>query len=50
VESTANAIMKAIESPENDRRERMTSMWDEVRAHDVHTWARRFLKTLADVK
>ena len=50
VESTANAIMKAIESPEDDRRERMTSMWDEVRVHDVHAWARRFLKTLADVK
>ena len=42
--------MKAIESPEEDRRERMTAMWNEVRVHDVHAWARRFLRTLADVK
>lgn len=46
VESTAAAIMKAIESPEQDRRRRMTAMWDEVRDHDVHGWARSFLGVL----
>lgn len=46
VESTAAAIMKAIESPEEDRRQRMTEMWEEVRAHDVHGWAHRFLEIL----
>lgn len=46
VDSTAAAIMKAIESPEEDRRARMTTMWDEVRTHDVHGWARHFLAVL----
>ena len=46
VESTAAAIMKAIDSPDEDKQARMAEMWEEVRTHDVHGWARRFLAVL----
>ncbi|MGO1527025.1 MAG: alpha,alpha-trehalose-phosphate synthase (UDP-forming) [Corynebacterium variabile] len=46
VESTAAAIMQAVNAPEEDRRARMTSMGQEVAAHDVHGWARSFLAIL----
>ncbi|WP_041631052.1 alpha,alpha-trehalose-phosphate synthase (UDP-forming) [Corynebacterium terpenotabidum] len=46
VESTAKAIMRAIDSPEEERHSRMVSLWNEVREHDVHGWARHFLGTL----
>ena len=46
VESTAAAIMQAVNAPENDRRARMRTMGEEVAAHDVHGWARRFLEVL----
>ncbi|MGO1380133.1 MAG: hypothetical protein ACTHVU_07525, partial [Corynebacterium sp.] len=40
------AIMKAIDSPDEDKQARMAEMWEEVRTHDVHGWARRFLAVL----
>jgi len=46
VESLALTLDRALSMPENERRERMTSLRDKVRARPVELWAQSFVHTL----
>src|SRR5574341_1483197 len=43
IEAVAEALHRALSMPEDERRARMSSLRDRVRANDVHAWVRRFL-------
>ncbi|MEL4161804.1 trehalose-6-phosphate synthase [Corynebacterium bovis] len=45
-ESVGEALLDAVRSPAVERRRRMSAMWEQVRTHDVHRWAREFLEVL----
>ena len=45
-ESVGEALLDAVRSPAVERRRRMSAMWEQVRTHDVHRWAREFLEAL----
>src|SRR6185295_3817340 len=46
VESLALTLDRALSMPENERRERMTSLRDKVRARPVELWAQSFVHSL----
>jgi trehalose 6-phosphate synthase/phosphatase len=46
LDSVAATIHDALEMPEAERRARMAGMRDQVKTHDVHLWARRFVAAL----
>ena len=47
IEGVKQTIMRAIRSPEDERRRRMKAMRKRVGDHDVQRWASRYLKALA---
>ncbi|MDQ3264515.1 MAG: bifunctional alpha,alpha-trehalose-phosphate synthase (UDP-forming)/trehalose-phosphatase [Myxococcota bacterium] len=48
VQSTADAIYRALHLPESERRARMKTLRKRVASHDIHRWASRFLQQLAE--
>ncbi|MFL0580128.1 trehalose-6-phosphate synthase [Dietzia sp. 179-F 9C3 NHS] len=46
LDGVKDAIMAAVEEPQEDRRKRMRSLRRQVLGNDVHAWARRFFETL----
>ena len=48
-ESTAAAVLHAVNDDPNSRRQRMLNMWEQVRTHDVNRWAESFLRQLQKV-
>jgi len=48
VQSTADAIYRALHLPEEERRTRMRTLRKRVTSHDVQRWAARFLGQLAE--
>jgi alpha,alpha-trehalose-phosphate synthase [UDP-forming] len=46
VESSAEVIYGSINTPEQEKRERMGRMREVVRRHDIYSWLRRFLLAL----
>ena len=46
IEGVKQTIMRAITSPEDERRRRMRAMRKRVADHDVQRWASRYLKAL----
>jgi trehalose 6-phosphate synthase/phosphatase len=46
LDSTAEALARALEMPEEERRARMAVLRDRVMKHDVHAWARSFVERL----
>ena len=48
-ESTAAAVLHAVNDDPNSRRQRMLNMWEQVRVHDVNRWAESFLRQLQKV-
>jgi len=47
IEGVKQTIMRAITTPEDERRRRMKAMRKRVADHDVQRWASRYLKALA---
>jgi trehalose 6-phosphate synthase/phosphatase len=47
LDSVAATLHRALEMPEDERRARMASLRERVRAHDVHCWAEDFVSALA---
>jgi trehalose 6-phosphate synthase len=47
IEGVKQAILRAINSPEDERRRRMKAMRKRVADHDVQRWASRYLEALA---
>ncbi len=50
VEGVATAIRKALSMPVAERRARMAKLRDRVVEHDIHRWARLFIKRLEAVR
>ncbi len=48
IESTAEAIHRALSMPEDERRRRMRALRRRVTDFDVHRWASRFLHSLSE--
>jgi trehalose 6-phosphate synthase/phosphatase len=46
VDSTAEALRRALTMPGGERRARMRALRRRVRTYDVHSWVRSFLRTL----
>lgn len=44
IDAVADAVHRALAMPEDERRARMSSLRDRIRAHDVHAWVRGFLE------
>ena len=47
IEGVKQTIMRAINTPEDERRRRMKAMRKRVADHDVQRWASRYLEALA---
>jgi trehalose 6-phosphate synthase len=47
IDAIKQALLSALELPVSERRDRMATMRDNVRQHDVHQWANEFLRRLA---
>ena len=45
IDAVADALHRAIEMSDDERRARMSALRDRVRAHDVHAWVSHFLES-----
>ena len=50
IEGVKQTIMRAIHTPQDERRRRMKAMRKRVADHDVHRWASRYLGALASAR
>jgi trehalose-6-phosphate synthase len=50
VEQVAEAILKALNMPEDQEAERMLRMREQVREHNVYRWAARLLSDLTEIR
>ncbi|MFZ5480574.1 MAG: bifunctional alpha,alpha-trehalose-phosphate synthase (UDP-forming)/trehalose-phosphatase, partial [Myxococcota bacterium] len=48
VDGMADALDRALSMPEEEQAERLRAMRDRLREHDVHAWARGFLRVLGE--
>ena len=47
-EAVASAILRALEMPLEERKQRHAALWRALRDNDIATWGERFLATLTD--